>query len=162
MIIRRATPQDYDAVWEIFSEVIRGGDTYVFPEDTPKADLKTHWFASYMETYVVEDENGEIVGTYILKPNHLGRGSHVANASYMVKPSAQGKGIGSLLCKHSLDTAKNAGYLSMQFNIVVSTNTTAVKLWQKFGFEIIGTTPKGFQHKELGLVDTYVMWRGLE
>ncbi|WP_370089480.1 N-acetyltransferase family protein [Ekhidna sp.] len=160
MHIRKATAEDYDAVWEIFSAVIRGGDTYVFPADTPKVDLKKHWFAPYMETYVAEDEN-EIVGTYILKPNHPGRGSHIANASYMVKPLARGKGIGSLLCEHSLDTANELGYQAMQFNIVVSTNTTAVKLWQKFGFEIIGTTPKGFQHKELGLVDAYVMWRRL-
>lgn len=161
MNIRKATIEDYDLVWDIFSEVIQAGDTYVFAEDTPKSDLDKHWFASYMQTYVAE-ENDEILGTYIIKPNHPDRGNHVANASYMVKPSAQGKGVGKLLCKHSLEVAKESGYQSMQFNIVISTNKAAVHLWQKFGFKIIGTTPKGFNHKELGLVDTHIMWRELE
>ena len=53
------------------------------------------------------------------------------------------------------------GYLAMQFNFVVSTNTPAVKLWQQLGFEIVGTLPKAFQHAELGLVDAYVMYRFL-
>jgi len=44
---------------------------------------------------------------------------------------------------------------------VVSTNINAIKLWKKFGFEIIGTTPKGFKHKGLGLVDTYIMFKDL-
>ncbi|MEQ8627428.1 GNAT family N-acetyltransferase [Ekhidna sp.] len=160
--IRKATEMDNDGVWKIFSEVVKKGDTYVFPDDTPKADLRKYWFTPEMETYVAESENGEIVGTYFLKPNYPGRGNHIANAGYMVKPSQQGKGIGKQLCEHSMQIAEDLGYIAMQFNIVVSTNTAAVRLWQKFDFEIIGTTPNGFQHKELGLVDTYVMWRGLK
>jgi ribosomal protein S18 acetylase RimI-like enzyme len=79
----------------------------------------------------------------------------------MVNPNYQGKGTGKLLCEHSIGFAKQKGYLGIQFNIVVSTNITAVNLWKKFGFEIIGTTPKGFRHKELGLVDTYIMFKSL-
>ncbi|MEP0987677.1 GNAT family N-acetyltransferase [Ekhidna sp.] len=160
--IRKATETDHDGVWEIFSAVVEKGDTYVFPDDTPRADLAKYWFTPEIETYVAENENREIVGTYFLKPNYPGRGNHIANAGYMVNPAYQGKGIGKQLCEHSIQIAKELGYHAMQFNIVVSTNTAAVRLWQKFGFEIIGTTPKGFQHKELGLVDTYVMWKRLK
>lgn len=162
MIIRKATTEDYDAIWEIFSEVIQPGDTYIFAEGTPKSDLHKLWFADYMHTYVAEGGNGEIVGTYIIKPNHLDRGSHIANGSYMVKPAAQGKGIGHLLCEHSLEVAKTIGFNAIQFNIVISTNKAAIRLWEKFGFKIIGTTPKGFRHKELGLVDTYIMFKELD
>ena len=49
-----------------------------------------------------------------------------------------------------------------QFNIVVSTNTNAVELWKKYGFKITGITPKGFRHKDLGLVDTYIMFKDLQ
>jgi L-amino acid N-acyltransferase YncA len=49
----------------------------------------------------------------------------------------------------------------MQFNFVVSTNATAVRLWQKCGFAIVGTLPKAFAHKEKGLVDVYVMYQWL-
>jgi L-amino acid N-acyltransferase YncA len=160
MNVRQATQQDYDAIWDIFSKVIQSGDTYVFDPNTPKSDLAKHWFADYMHTFVAVD-NDKISGTYILKPNQIDLGNHVANCGYMVHPEAQGKGIGGLLCQHSIKTARKLGYLAMQFNIVVSTNTSAVKLWEKNGFSIIGTTPNGFRHQQLGLVNTYIMYRSL-
>ena len=162
MLIRKADLQkDYEAVWEIFREVIQSGDTYVFDPQTPKSDLKQHWFASYMHTYVLEDAQGFIQGTYILKPNQMDLGNHIANASYMIHPRAQGQGMGKHLCTHSIDLAKQLGYMGMQFNIVISTNTAAVALWKKHGFEIIGTTPGGFRHQRLGMVDTYIMFKAL-
>lgn len=160
MNIRKATPEDQDQVWEIFSAVIKTGDTYVFDPGTPKKDLSKHWFADYMETFVAE-ENGRILGTYIIKPNQIDLGSHIANASYMIHPEAQGKGIGKRLCEHSIAVAKESGYQAIQFNIVVSTNTAAINLWKKNGFEIIGTTPLAFRHKKLGLVDTHIMYLNL-
>jgi ribosomal protein S18 acetylase RimI-like enzyme len=94
--------------------------------------------------------------------NQPGLGSHIANASYIIVNSAfHGKGIGKKLCNHSITKAKKAGYLGIQFNIVVSTNKVAIDLWKKTGFEIIGTTPKGFKHQQLGYVDTYIMYRKL-
>jgi L-amino acid N-acyltransferase YncA len=162
MKIRRADKEkDYENIWDIFSKVIKTGDTYVFDPNTPKEALDKHWFADYMDTFVAVDDNDAILGTYIIKPNQIDLGSHIANCSYMVNPSAQGRGIGKLLCEHSLAFAKQKRYLGIQFNIVVSTNANAVNLWKKFGFEIIGTTPRGFRHKELGLVDTYIMYKHL-
>lgn len=158
--IRTATLNDYDAVWEIFSKVIQTGDTYVFHPNTPKDDLQKHWFASYMQTYVLE-ENGKILGTYILKQNQIDLGSHIANASYMVHPNTQGKGIGKKLCEHSLKTAKELGFKAMQFNSVISTNVAAINLWKNYGFKIIGTTPKGFKHQKLGYIDSYIMYKSL-
>ena len=49
----------------------------------------------------------------------------------------------------------------MQFNFVVSTNTRAVALWEKMGFQVVGTLPKAFRHLTLGLVDVFVMHRFL-
>ena len=160
MNIRKAIETDIDQVWKIFSKVIETGDTYVFHPNTPKSDLKKHWFADYMETYVIE-ENGQILGTYIIKPNQIDLGNHIANCSYMVSPNTQGKGIGKKLCEHSLNIAKENNFEGIQFNIVVSTNKGAVELWKKYGFEIIGTTPKGFRDSELGFVDTYIMYKDL-
>ncbi|SDX90600.1 Ribosomal protein S18 acetylase RimI [Lutibacter oricola] len=161
MNIRLATDLDFDDVWKIFSEVIKIGDTYVFYPNTTKEDFKRHWFAYYMKTFVIEAD-GEILGTYIIKPNQIDLGNHIANCSYMVSPNAQGKGIGRKLCEHSLEVAKKDNFEAIQFNIVVSTNVGAVELWKKYGFEIIGITPKGFRHSKLGLVDTYIMYKDLK
>jgi len=159
--IRKAKENDIDQVWEIFSKVIKTGDTCVFNPNTPKSELKKHWFANYMETYVIE-ENEQILGTYIIKPNQIDLGNHIANCGYMVSPYAQGKGIGKKLCEHSLKIANENNYEGIQFNIVVSSNKVAVELWKKYGFKIIGTTPKGFKHSELGLIDTYIMYKDLK
>ena len=162
MNIRRADVEaDYDKVWDIFKKVISTGDTYVFDPNTPKDSLQKHWFAEYMDTFVAVDDQ-EIIGTYIIKPNQIDLGDHIANCSYMVHPKYHGRGAGKLLCEHSINFATEKGYLGIQFNIVVSTNEAAVKLWQKFGFDIIGITPKGFRHKDLGYVDTYIMFKDLQ
>lgn len=160
MHIREASDKDYDALWEIFSWVIQTGDTFVFSPQTPKEDLSKYWLAPSMRTYVLEDGH-QILGSYFIKPNQVDLGSHVANCGYMVHPDARGKGIGGLLCEHSIQTAKQLGYLALQYNIVVSTNQAAVRLWKKHGFEIIGTIPKAFNHQSLGYVDAYVMFREL-
>lgn len=162
MEIRKADRlNDYNKIWEIFSAVIQTGDTYTFEPATPKEDLEKYWFADHMNTFVaVEDDT--MPGTYIIKPNQPGLGNHIANCSYMVNPRHHGKGTGKLMCEHSISLAKENGFLGIQFNIVVSTNIAAVNLWKKFGFEIIGTTPKGFRHQQLGFVDTYIMFRSLQ
>ena len=159
-IIRKAIKRDIDAVWEIFHEVIKTGDTYVFDPKMLKCDLNKHWFASYMHTYVLES-NKKISGTYILKPNQIDLGSHIANGSYMVHPNAQRKGFGEAMCVHSIEEAKKLGFKAIQFNMIVSTNKPAIKLWNKMGFEIVGTIPDGFNHLTEGYIDAYIMYKKL-
>jgi ribosomal protein S18 acetylase RimI-like enzyme len=171
--VRLAEPADAGAIWEIFQAVIQTGDTYVYPPDTPREALANLWLAPTMQTYVAEDsaqseddgrtgDESRILGTYILKPNYPGRGSHVANASYMVHPAAQGLGVGTTMAAHSLVEARRLGFKAMQFNLVVSTNTAAIHLWQKLGFYIIGSIPKAFEHQQLGYVDAHIMYQSLE
>jgi len=160
MEIRRALEADFEGIWEIFHEVVQGGDTYLYDPDTTKEQAYAIWMSKGLTTYVAVLD-GQIVGTYILKPNHPGLGSHVANAGYMVKRGASGNGIGAALCEHSMEEARRQGFQAMQFNMVVSTNERAVALWQRMGFAIVGTLPKVFRHSRLGLVDAYVMHRFL-
>jgi ribosomal protein S18 acetylase RimI-like enzyme len=102
-----------------------------------------------------------IVGTYILRPNQSGGGSHVANAAFMVASDAQGCGVGRAMAEHCLNEARRIGFRAMQFNYVISTNTPAIRLWQELGFEIVGTLPGAFRHPQKGYVDVYVMFRSL-
>jgi L-amino acid N-acyltransferase YncA len=158
--IRPATPEDADAIWRIFYAVVQGGDSYTFTPDTPRQQAVAYFLAPGITSWVVEDA-GRIVGMYKLIPNHGGRGDHVANASFMVDPAAQGQGAGRAMGEHCLDQARQAGYRAMQFNLVISTNSRAVALWQRLGFQIVGTLPKVFRHHALGEVDAYVMHRFL-
>jgi L-amino acid N-acyltransferase YncA len=158
MIIREADINDIDGIWEIFEKVVKGGDTFAFDPDTTKEEMIKLWLAPAMKTFVAE-ENGRIAGSYFIKPNQPGLGAHVSNCGYMVHPEVRGKGAGALMCAHSIVKAKELGYMGMQYNLVVSTNTKAVQLWERSGFKIIGTIPRGFHHKNLGYVNAYIMFR---
>ena len=109
MTIRPATRDDADAIWRIFHAVVAGGDTYTFLPDTPAIRPWTYFLAPGIESWVIEDED-RVIGMYKLIPNHSGLGSHVANASFMVDPSAHGKGAGRAMGDHCLDEARQAGY----------------------------------------------------
>jgi ribosomal protein S18 acetylase RimI-like enzyme len=161
MNIRQATKADADAIWDIFRAVIAPGDTYVFDPGMSREEALAYWFRAENHTYVAESEGG-VVGTYILKANQPGIGSHVANAAFMVSPSARGLGTGKRMGEHCLAEARRIGFRAMQFNFVVSTNAPAVRLWQQLGFSIVGTLPGAFRHAQHGFVDAYVMFRTLE
>lgn len=159
--IRSATDSDFEQIWLIFSEVVSLGDTYAFSPNTSKSEAYHIWMEVPQVTYVAVKTN-QILGTYYIKPNQIGLGSHVCNAGFMVATSARGEGIGRLMGEHSLIEARNLGFKAMQFNFVVSTNQSAIKLWQRLGFKIVGTLPNAFQHQTLGFVDVYVMYQELE
>jgi len=158
--IREIDAGEFDLVWPIFRDVVAAGDTYSYAPDTSFDEACAMWTTAPTRCFVALVD-GRPAGCYMLKPNQPGLGNHVANAGYMVAPHARGQGLAGKLCEHSLATARAAGFLAMQFNFVVSTNDVAVKLWQKHGFQIVGTVPKAFRHATLGLVDTYVMHRFL-
>jgi ribosomal protein S18 acetylase RimI-like enzyme len=160
MKIRAATESDHDALWNIFQEIVAAGDTCAFDPKMSREEALAYWFRGDTNTYIAE-KDGRVVGTYILKPNQLGPGSHVANAAFMVASDAQGSGVGRRMAEHCLTQARRMGFRAMQFNFVISTNTPATHLWEQVGFKIVGTLPGAFHHPEKGYVDVYVMYRSL-
>ena len=160
LVVREASAEDEDAIWSIFAQVVAAGDTYPFAPDTDREEALRLWLELPRATYVAEVE-GVVVGTYYIRDNQPGLGSHVCNCGYMVDSSARGRGVGWAMGLHSLARARRLGYRAMQFNLVVATNEPSLALWQKLGFEIVGTLPGAFDHAELGLVDAHVMYRFL-
>ena len=159
MKIRLATDADRDAIWNIFHEVVADGDTYSLDPNISREDALAYWFAPRTHTYVAEQPAIGVAGTYILRPNQSGGGSHVANAGFMVSASAREQGLGRTMAEHCLSEARRLGFRAMQFNYVISTNTGAIRLWEDLGFEIVGTWPSAFRHPDKGYVDVYVMYR---
>lgn len=161
-----ATEGDWPGIWEIFRDVTAGQDSYAYAPDMPEAEAHEMWmgkgkYGTGTAVFVVK-EAGKVIGTFSLRANHFGQGSHVANGAYMVHKDHRGKGVARAMCLFSMQEAKRRGFLSMQYNYVVSTNTSAVKLWESLGFKIIGISPRSYRHGTLGLVDIYIMHRFLE
>jgi RimJ/RimL family protein N-acetyltransferase len=140
--------------------IVRAGETYTLPRAIEKEAALAYWQSPEHEVFIAEDDD-EVVGTYYLKANQKGGGAHVANCGYMTAVWATGKGVARAMCAHSLDRARERGFRAMQFNFVVSTNERAVRLWQNFGFEIVGRLPDAFLHPTQGYVDALVMYRAL-
>jgi ribosomal protein S18 acetylase RimI-like enzyme len=158
--IRAAAEADWPAIWEMFRQVAEAGDVFAYDADTPEGVARKLWFEPPAAAFVAEIE-GRVVGTSYIRPNQPGRGSHVANAGYMVSPEARGQGIASALCGHSLEAARERGFRAMQFNFVVASNESALRVWQRHGFAVVGRLPGAFRHARLGFVDALVMFREL-
>lgn len=159
--IRRFREADWPEVWRILCATFQAGDTYAFSPDSTEAEIHKVWVDVPSATYVACLSDGKVLGTYFIKPNQPGLGAHVCNCGYVVAPAAQGRGIASEMCRHSQAEAISMGFRAMQFNLVVSTNQRAVRLWRKLGFSVVGTLPRSFRHLHLGYVDAIVMFKEL-
>ncbi len=145
--IRPATDSDRDTIWDIFHEVIAAGDTYPIDPEMSRDGALAYWFGNDTHTYVAELDR--------LKRSSF----QTDHAAFMVPAVARGQGIGRAMGEHCLREARRLGFRAMQFNFVVSTNESAVKLWQKLGMKIVATLPGAFRHPEKGYVDVYVMFQ---
>jgi ribosomal protein S18 acetylase RimI-like enzyme len=160
MHIRPALLSDGDAIWAILEPTIRAGETYALPTNISRQDALDYWMSPDHEVFVAE-QNGSVVGTYFLRANQRGGGSHVCNCGYVTATEATGRGVARAMCAHSLDHARERRFVAMQFNFVISSNDRAVRLWESFGFETVGRLPRAFRHPTLGFVDALVMHRFL-
>ena len=160
--IRVFEESDWAIAWQMIEPVFRAGETYTFSPEITEEEAHKVWVELPSATFVAVDESNEVVGTYYIKPNQLALGSHVCNCGYIVSVKSRGQGVASEMCIHSQHQAVSIGFRAMQYNLVVSTNEGAVRLWKKHGFKVVGTLPKAFRHHQLGFVDAYVMYKQLE
>ena len=160
MNIREASENDFDNIRPIFHEIVSAGQTYAYSQDTTKEQALNIWIKTPRKTYVFGDNN-KILGTYYLKTNQAGPGSHVCNCGYMVSSKARGRGLATSMCEHSQEVAKKHGCKAMQINFVASSNEGAVRLWSKLGFNTVGKLPKAFNQPSKGYIDALVMYKWL-
>jgi L-amino acid N-acyltransferase YncA len=155
--IREATEDDWPAIHPIFRAVIDAGETYAYPAGLSPEDARPLWMERAPGATFVAVAGDRVLGSAKAGPNRPGRGAHVATASFLVDPAAQGRGVGRALGEHVVGWAREAGYRAMQFNAVVETNAPAVHLWRSLGFRVVGTVPEAFDHPEHGYVGLHVM-----
>lgn len=162
MLIRDAEAVDWPAIWPFLRDIVAAGDTYTWPRDVTEEQARSMWMLEPPgRTVVAVAEDGTVLGSAKMNPNHLGPASHISSASFMVDPAYSGRGVGRALGEHVLDLARAEGYRAMQFNAVVETNTRAVALWRSLGFEVLATLPEGFHHPSGRYVGLHIMYRRL-
>jgi GNAT superfamily N-acetyltransferase len=158
MQIRAFKEDDWAQVWAIFSDVVRAGETFTYDPGGSERDARGVWIKAPPGLTVVAVEGDRVLGTAHMETNRPGPGSHVSTASFMVAADARGRGVGTALCEFALDWARERGYAGMQFNAVAESNHTAVDLYKRLGFDVVGTVPGAFEHPTLGRVGLHVMY----
>jgi len=156
--IREARDDDWPSIFPIFSAIVAAGESYAYPPNLSLDDAKAQWMEGAPSRVIVAVDEGRIVGSAKAGPNHPGRGAHVATASFMVDPNAQGQGVGRALGLEVIEWARAEGFSAMQFNAVVETNVSAVQLWRSLGFDVLTTVPEAFDSAEHGLVGLHIMY----
>ncbi|WP_417603935.1 GNAT family N-acetyltransferase [Primorskyibacter flagellatus] len=160
LVFRTADPVDAGVLWAMLKPVFRAGDTYAIDPQISRRDALAYWTGTGREAWIVEEDDVPL-GSYYLKANQQGGGAHVCNCGFVTSLDAQGRGVARRMLDHALDRAATVGFLAMQFNFVVASNTRAIDVWQRAGFAVVGRLPGAFRHPDDGLVDALVMYRHL-
>jgi GNAT superfamily N-acetyltransferase len=161
MHIREFVEADWPQVWPIVRDVVQALETFPFDPAMTATQAYGIWIELPPGRTVVAVDGDRVLGTAKMGTNRPGPGSHVATASFMVAAEARGRGVGTALCRFALDWARESGYAGMQFNAVVESNRSAVELYQRLGFYIVGTVPGAFAHPVLGRVGLHIMYCAL-
>ncbi|MEH2418981.1 GNAT family N-acetyltransferase [Nostoc sp.] len=158
--------QEQEVVRALLNVVIIEGKTYPQKQPLSPAEFSAYWLnkdAFVVRTSVQDATHKpkEILGAFYLKPNFLGRCSHICNAGFIVQPELRGQGIGRFMGEAMLLIAANLGYEAVMFNLVFETNIPSIRLWQSLGFEIIGRIGRAAKLGNEQLVDALIMYRAL-
>ncbi len=147
MTIRKYMEKDLAGMIAVWNEIVEAGDA--FPQEEPLTlQAGAEFFAAQTYTGVAVNEQGTVLGLYILHPNNVGRCGHICNASYAVSSKCRGRHIGEKLVLDCLAQAKAHGFGVLQFNAVVEGNVHARHLYERLGFTQLGTIPRGFRMKD--------------
>ena len=146
MIIRKYEEKDLQQMIDIWNEVVEDG--IAFPQEDLLDSVSGKEFFDLQSYTGVAEDDGQIVGLYILHPNNVGRCGHICNASYAVNSKRRGLHIGEKLVSDCLLKAKDIGFRVLQFNAVVESNIHARHLYERLGFVQLGTIPGGFRMKD--------------
>ena len=147
MLVRAFETADVPAMRDIWNEVVRAENAFPQVGDL-KSDEAEKFFAAQSFSGVAAGDDGKVLGLCIVHSNNIGRCGVIANASYAVASAARGKGAGEALVRESLRKAKELGFRVMQFNAVVASNSAAIRLYEKIGFEPLGTVPGAYRHND--------------
>lgn len=157
-----------DAIFELFNAIILEGTTYVQEEPLNKEEFIKYYFPHFVAVMVkgivtadnrldndldiVRGGDHEFLGCFYIKPNYIGRSSHVCNAGFLVSFSHRGQSCGSVMGRNFLKWAPLLGFKSCVFNLVYETNVASCRIWDNLGFERIGRVKKAGRlmgHQEL-------------
>jgi L-phenylalanine/L-methionine N-acetyltransferase len=137
--IRRAEPDDYSAVYELFKNPKVYSGTLQLPYPS-----REQWRRRLAETSegrynLVAVVGDRVIGMVGVETFTRPRRSHVGRIGICVHDEWQGKGVGTALMRAILDLADNWLNLRRLELEVYADNESAIGLYERMGFEVEGT-----------------------
>ena len=140
IVVRRAEPEDYEAVWRMFQDERTYSGTQQLP--FPSREVWRKRLAEPAEGHyiLVACVDGNVVGNAGLHPAaNSPRRSHAMAIGICVAAEWQGKGVGTVLMQSLCDLADGWLNVIRLELLVYADNERAIALYRKFGFEVEGT-----------------------
>ena len=153
--IRQAAIDDHDELYTAFSRIVGAGEGFPQQASVTRQEFDDYWI-DHSAAVSVACFGGYLIGASYIKPNFVGRASHIANAGYFVLAPYRGTGVGRSLVEHSLRTARRLGFDAMMFNLVFESNP-ARAMYHQLGFEELGRIPHAVDGE-----DAVIYWRSLK
>nr|WP_042183528.1 GNAT family N-acetyltransferase [Kibdelosporangium sp. MJ126-NF4]CEL15594.1 GCN5-related N-acetyltransferase [Kibdelosporangium sp. MJ126-NF4]CTQ98258.1 GCN5-related N-acetyltransferase [Kibdelosporangium sp. MJ126-NF4] len=159
--IRDANNDDWPRIWPIIHDVVTDQRTVPYDPAMSEHQARRMWLVPAPARVVVAAAGEEILGTANMYANRPGPGKHVASGTLMVARQARGAGVGRALTVDMIDWARRSQFAAIQFNAVVDTNVSAVRLYESLGFVTLGVAPGAFRHPDEGDIGLRIMWLDL-
>ena len=158
LTIRRAEPDDYTALYEIFNSPRLYANTLQLPY--PSREVWRRRLAEPGEGRhnLVAVAGERVVGMFSLHAFQRPRRQHAGSVGMSVHDEWQGKGVGGALMRAGLDLADNWLNLTRLELEVYTDNEPAIRLYERFGFEREGLLRR-HAYRDGRYVDAYFMAR---
>jgi GNAT superfamily N-acetyltransferase len=157
--VRQATPEDWSRIWPLVRDVAREGETFAYDPELTEDEARRDWMVPPPGRVVVATTgDASVVGVANMYANRAGPGAHVASGSAIVDRTYRRRGVGDRLIAHMVRWCRSTGFAAIQFNAVVDTNDTAIRLYERHGFVTLGVAPGAFAHPRKGRVGLRIMW----
>lgn len=151
-------PDDVDGLHFIFRQAAVSRTTMQLPsQEISKTRDRLKNVSPGLYRYVA-DVDGRVVGMASLYQKQSGRERHAASLGMMVHPDYWGQHIGSQLMEALMKLADNWLHFTRVELEVNTDNPAAVRLYEKFGFEIEGTY-RMHVYGDGRMADSYFMGR---
>jgi len=162
-IIRKARPQDAAKIIDTIKKIIAEPDSnlemsageFLHSLDQEQKILE-EFSNSENSIFLVAEAGGEIIGMIICHGSSRKASRHSVEISMSVASDWRGRHVGTALLQAAIEWAKNSSIVKRMDLIVFERNTTAIHLYEKFGFEKEGLLRKSI-YRDGKYLNSYIM-----
>jgi GNAT superfamily N-acetyltransferase len=159
-------PYESEQVKKLLNTIVMEGKSYPQKQALTDLEFDAYWLLGHAFVVKAVDPSNQslpqqILAAFYIKPNFVGRCSHICNAGFIVQPQMRGQGIGRFMGETMLLVAQSLGFQAVMFNFVFETNIPSIRLWQSLGFQTIGRIPAAVELDRNSYIDALMMYRQL-